>query len=48
MHTNTIEKNPNGRCLKDLMPKSKRKLLGGKGAKEEIKEFRKPYKGRTL
>jgi hypothetical protein len=30
------------------MPKSKRKLLGGEGAKKEIKEFRKPYKGRTL
>jgi hypothetical protein len=30
------------------MPKSKCMLLGGEGAKEEIKEFRKPYKRKTL
>jgi hypothetical protein len=30
------------------MPKSKRRLLGGEGAKEEIKEPKIPYRGRTL
>jgi hypothetical protein len=43
-----VEKGPNGRCLKDLMPKSKCMLLGGKGAKEEIIKPRKSYRGRTL
>jgi hypothetical protein len=46
--TNTIEEGPNGRCLKDPKPKSKPRMLGGEGAKEEIKQPRKPYRGRTL
>ncbi len=28
---------PNGRCLKDQMPKSKPMLMGGEGAKKVIK-----------
>jgi hypothetical protein len=48
MRINTIEKGPNGRCLKDLMPKFKRRLLGGEGGKKEIKKLKKPYRRKTL
>jgi len=45
--TNTIRESPNGRHSKDLMPKSKPKPLGGKGAKGEIKELGDPHGRRT-
>ncbi len=44
--TNTIRESPNGRHSKDLMPKSKPKPLGGKGAKGEIEEPRNPHGGK--
>jgi hypothetical protein len=35
--TNATKEDPNGRYLKDLMPKSKPRSMGGEEAKGEIK-----------
>ncbi len=45
--TNAVGEGPNGKHSKDLMLKSKPKPLGGKGGKEEIKEPKEPFGGRT-